>query len=71
MRLDLDCVAARAGIELRHNLTISMGGLAYVMMLGASDGGGSQAPGNTMPDFFYMGLQATADRVGRVITSAR
>jgi hypothetical protein len=51
-----------------HNLMISMAGLAQFMMLGQASAGGSRALGKTMSDFFYMGLQATADYVGSTMS---
>lgn len=49
-----------------HNMAISMAGLAQFMMLGQSESG-NRALGQTMSDFFYLGLQATANRIARVI----
>jgi len=51
-----------------HNLMISMAGLAQFMMLGQASSGGNRALGKTMSDFFYMGLQATADYAGNVMS---
>jgi phage gp29-like protein len=50
-----------------HNVAISMAGLAQFMMLGQTESG-NRALGQTMADFFYLGLQATANRIGRVLT---
>jgi phage gp29-like protein len=49
-----------------HNMLISMAGLAMFMMLGQSHGG-NRALGDTMADFFYLGLDATSDQVARVM----
>lgn len=51
-----------------HNVAISMAGLAQFMMLGQSQSGGNRALGQTMSDLFYMGLQATANRIARVLS---
>lgn len=52
-----------------HNSMISMCGLAQFMNLGQGERGGSRALGTTMSDFFYLGLQSTANHVGRVISN--
>jgi phage gp29-like protein len=49
-----------------HNDQISMCGLAQFMNLGQGEKGGSRALGTTMSDFFYLGLQAAANHIGRV-----
>jgi hypothetical protein len=49
-----------------HNSQISMAGLAMFMMLGQSHGG-NRALGDTMTDFFYQGLGATANTIERQI----
>ncbi len=49
-----------------HNMAISMAGLAQFMMLGQSESG-NRALGQTMSDFFYLGLQATANKIARVL----
>lgn len=48
-----------------HNVAISMAGLAQFMMLGQSESG-NRALGQTMSDFFYLALQATANKIARV-----
>lgn len=50
-----------------HNMQISMAGLAMFMQLGHS-GGGNRALGDTMTDFFYLGLEATSKQIGRVLS---
>jgi len=49
-----------------HNVQISMAGLAQFMVLGQSDSG-NRALGQTMSDFFYLALQATANKIARVM----
>ncbi|KKL86126.1 hypothetical protein LCGC14_1947840, partial [marine sediment metagenome] len=49
-----------------HNVAISMAGLAQFMMLGQSDSG-NRALGETMSDFFHLALQATANKIARVM----
>ena len=49
-----------------HNSMISMAGLAQFMLLGQTPSG-NRALGDTMSDFFYMGLQATAHHIADVI----
>jgi phage gp29-like protein len=49
-----------------HNMQISMAGLAQFMMLGQSESG-NRALGQTMSDFFYLSLEATARKIARVI----
>ncbi len=49
-----------------HNMQISMAGLAQFMMLGQSESG-NRALGQTMSDFFYLALQATANKIARVM----
>ncbi len=49
-----------------HNVMISMVGLAQFMMLGESQSG-NRALGQTLSDFFYMAVQATANRIARVM----
>ncbi len=51
-----------------HNSMISMAALAQFINLGQGEKGGSRALGNTMSDFFYLGLQATANHIARVIS---
>lgn len=50
-----------------HNVAISMAGLAQFMMLGQSESG-NRALGQTMGDFFYQSLEATAKKIARVLT---
>lgn len=50
-----------------HNIAISKTGLAQFIDLGQSESG-NRALGQTMGDFFYLSLQATADVIGRVMT---
>jgi len=47
-----------------HGARIMMAGLAQFMMMG-QHGSGNRSLGETMSDFFFMGLQATADQIGR------
>lgn len=49
-----------------HNDMIAMCALAQFMNLGQGEKGGSKALGSTMSDFFYLGLQALANHIGRV-----
>lgn len=49
-----------------HNVQISMAGLAQFMMLGQSESG-NRALGQTMSDFFYLSLEATAGKIARVL----
>lgn len=49
-----------------HNMAISMAGLAQFMMLGQTESG-NRALGQTMSDFFYLALQATANKIARVV----
>jgi hypothetical protein len=52
-----------------HGTMIAMVGLAQFMMMGqSSHGSGNRSLGETMSDFFFMGLQATADLIGRRIS---
>ena len=51
-----------------HNQMIAMCALAQFMNLGQGEKGGSRALGTTMSDFFYLGLQATANHIARVIS---
>jgi phage gp29-like protein len=49
-----------------HGTMIALVGLAQFMMMGqSSHGSGNRSLGETMSDFFFMGLQATADLIGR------
>jgi phage gp29-like protein len=50
-----------------HNQAITMAGLAQFMTLGESKSG-NRALGQTMSDFFYLGLQSTANQVARIIS---
>ncbi|MEN6601774.1 MAG: DUF935 family protein [Bryobacteraceae bacterium] len=50
-----------------HNMQISMAGLAQFMMLGQTESG-NRALGQTMSDFFYLSLQATANQLARILT---
>jgi phage gp29-like protein len=52
---------------IHHNNMISMAGLAMFMQLGQTKSG-SRALGDSMSDFFYMGLQGTADQIGLQIS---
>ena len=52
---------------IHHNNMISMAGLAMFMQLGQTKSG-NRALGDSMSDFFYMGLQSTADQVGARIS---
>lgn len=49
-----------------YNVQISMAGLAQFMMLGQTESG-NRALGQTMSDFFYLSLQATALQIARVM----
>jgi phage gp29-like protein len=49
-----------------HNMMISMAGLAMFMQLGQSESG-NRALGQTMGDFFMVALEATANKVARVM----
>jgi phage gp29-like protein len=53
----------------QHNIAISNAGLAQFLMLGQTETG-SRALGQTMSDFFYLSLEATAKKIGRVMTLA-
>jgi phage gp29-like protein len=51
------------------NSMITIAGLAQFMMMGqSSKGTGNRSLGETMSDFFFMGLQATADQIGDVVS---
>ena len=52
-----------------HNLMISMAGLAMFMVLGHGGSSGNRALGDTMADFFYLGLDATADQVAQTLNN--
>ncbi len=49
-----------------HNGMISQAALAQFMNLGQGHSSGNRALGQTMSDFFYMSVQATANQIGRV-----
>jgi phage gp29-like protein len=52
-----------------HGTMITVVGLAQFMMMGSSGhSSGNRSLGETMSDFFFMGLQATADLIGRRIS---
>ncbi len=50
-----------------HNVAISKAGLAQFIDLGQSESG-NRALGQTMGDFFYLSLQATADVIAKALT---
>lgn len=50
-----------------HNMMIAMAALAQFMMLGQSSGG-NRALGESLGDFFYMGLQATAKAISEELS---
>jgi len=50
-----------------HNMMIAMSALAQFMMLGQS-AGGNRALGESLGDFFYMGLQATAKAISEELS---
>ena len=50
-----------------HNMMIAMSALAQFMMLGQSSGG-NRALGESLGDFFYMGLQATAKAISEELS---
>jgi phage gp29-like protein len=53
-----------------HNMQIAMAGLAQFMIMGQSSGGsGNRSLGETMSDFFYLGLQATANQLAKVFSA--
>jgi len=49
-----------------QNMQITIAALAQFMMLGQTESG-NRALGDTMSDFFYMGLQATAKEIARTL----
>ncbi len=51
-----------------HNMQIAMAGLAMFMLLGSTDTG-SRALGDTMADFFQLGLDATAKHIARTLNA--
>ena len=50
-----------------HNMMIAMAALAQFMMLGQSSGG-NRALGESLGDFFYLGLQATAKAISEELS---
>jgi len=50
-----------------HNMMIAMSALAQFMMLGQSSGG-NRALGESLGDFFYLGLQATAKAISEELS---
>ena len=50
-----------------HNMMIAMSALAQFMMLGQT-AGGNRALGESLGDFFYMGLQATAKAISEELS---
>jgi len=55
-----------AAIE-HHNSMISQCALASFMNMGQGKSSGNRSLGQTMSDFFYMSLQATANQIARVV----
>jgi phage gp29-like protein len=51
-----------------HNSMISQAALASFINFGQGKASGNRALGQTMSDFFYIGLQATANQIARVIS---
>jgi hypothetical protein len=53
-----------------HNIEISRTALAFFMNLGqSSKSSGNRALGQSMTDFFFLAVQATADQIARTITA--
>lgn len=60
-------VTCKDAIE-HHNTMISMAGLASFVNMGQGQNSGNRSLGQTMSDFFYLGLQATANSIARTIS---
>jgi phage gp29-like protein len=60
-------VSCKEAIE-HHNQMITQAGLASFINMGQGHSSGNRSLGQTMSDFFYLGLQATANSIARTIS---